>query len=45
MIRKEFGEQKKSVRERGLEPPPGYPDQALNLARLPIPPFPQILLL
>ena len=29
------------MRERGLEPPLGCPNQALNLARLPIPPFPQ----
>ena len=28
------------LRERGLEPPLGFPNQALNLARLPIPPFP-----
>ena len=25
--------------KRGLEPPPGCPDQTLNLARLPIPPL------
>jgi hypothetical protein len=27
------------VPKRGLEPPPGCPDQTLNLARLPIPPL------
>ena len=32
------------VRIRGLEPPPSCPDQNLNLTRLPIPPYPHILL-
>ena len=30
------------VRIRGLEPPPSCLDQNLNLARLPIPPYPHI---
>jgi hypothetical protein len=29
-----------SMRMRGLEPPPGFPDTDLNRARLPIPPHP-----
>ena len=31
----------KSMRMRGLEPPPGFPDTDLNRARLPIPPHPR----
>jgi hypothetical protein len=30
-----------TMRMRGLEPPPGYPDTDLNRARLPIPPHPR----
>ena len=30
----------KEMRVRGLEPPPGCPDMALNHARLPVPPHP-----
>ncbi len=33
------------VRVRGLEPPRSCPHQNLNLARLPIPPYPHIILL
>lgn len=33
-------QERKKVRVRGLEPPPGCPDMALNHARLPVPPHP-----
>ncbi len=31
------------VRQRGLEPPRGFPHNALNVARLPIPPLPRLM--
>ena len=30
------------VRQRGLEPPRGFPHNALNVARLPVPPLPRL---